>query len=276
MSVELESFSGSQVQSDAPAGDGVHAGDGAASGQSTLIAQATENEQAAPASDDPVPVDAGGETLVQPAAALAGTTLEYSADSNNAVRLPAGISIDNIRVSGPDLVIEQADGRLITIKNAASNVPSFMIGDVEVPRVALLAALEASGVEVAFGTDGSIAAGQGGALPDSSGGNFQIPPGSIGDAFDLSALLPPTALQFPQFGTRELAVGLRRREGDETRWNCPVRLPASSTRTSLPAAMPTATAKARWRPARWLAWCRSAPTSPARSASTRTRRGLPP
>ena len=88
-------------------------------------------------------------------------------------------------------MLEQADGTLVTIKDAAANVPTFVIGDVEVPRVALLAALEASGVDVAFGADGSIAAVARQHLPGSSGGNFEVPPGGIGDGFDLSDLLPP-------------------------------------------------------------------------------------
>ncbi|TIX08170.1 MAG: hypothetical protein E5V41_33575, partial [Mesorhizobium sp.] len=40
--------------------------------------------------------------------------------------------------------------------------------------------------------------------PNSAGGNFSVPPGGIGDGFGLSALLPPTALQFGQLERREL------------------------------------------------------------------------
>ncbi|WP_206532446.1 Ig-like domain-containing protein [Mesorhizobium sp. M7D.F.Ca.US.004.01.2.1] len=119
------------------------------------------------------------------------------------VRLPANASIDNIKVDGHNLVLEQADGSVIVIKDGALNVPTFIIGDVEVPRVALLAALEASHVDVAFGADGSISAGPGGSN-SSAGGDFSIPPGGIGDGFDLSALLPPTALQFGLLDHREL------------------------------------------------------------------------
>ena len=157
---------------------------------------------------EPVPVDVGTGTPVQPAAAASGPAtdipLEYTADASNLVKLPANVSIENIRVDGADLVLEQADGTLVTIKDAAANVPTFVIGDVEVPRVALLAALEASGVDVAFGADGSIAAASGGTAAGSSGGNFAVPPGGIGDGFDLSDLLPPTALAFPQYQGREL------------------------------------------------------------------------
>ena len=151
-------------------------------------------------------MDVGSGTPVQPGAAApeTSTPLEYTADASNVVKLPANVSIENIRVEGSDLVLEQADGTLVTIKDAAANVPTFMIGDVEVPRVALLAALEASGVDVAFGADGSMAASPASNLPNSSGGNFEVPPGGIGDGFDLSDLLPPTALAFQLYDGEEL------------------------------------------------------------------------
>ncbi len=169
----------------------------------TVVAQSTE-PAAVPAdgppaaSGEPVPVDVGSGSPAQPAtpgsAPAADGPLVYTADASNVVRLPANISIENIRVEGSDLVLEQADGTLITIKDAAANVPTFVIGEVEVPRVALLAALEASGVDVAFGADGSIAVSPG--QPSSSGGNFEVPPGGIGDGFDLSDLLPRPRWRF--------------------------------------------------------------------------------
>src|SRR5690606_5170135 len=134
-----------------------------------VVAQSTASEAAATPAEpvpattgEPVPVDVGSGTPIQPgtaaAEASAGVPLVFTADASNVVKLPANISIENIHVEGSDLVLEQADGTLIVIKDAASNVPTFVIGDVEVPRVALLAALEASGVDVAFGADGSISA----------------------------------------------------------------------------------------------------------------------
>ncbi|MBE1208588.1 VCBS domain-containing protein, partial [Aminobacter carboxidus] len=182
--------------------------------EAQLLAQATEPAATA----DPVPVDAGSGQPIQaaqpsatpPAQASAG---EYAADASNVVHLPANISVDNIKVDGKNLILEQADGTEIVVKDAASNVPTFMLGDVELPRVALIAALEAGGVDVAFGPDGSISVGPGSA--NSSGGNFETPVGGIGNGFDLSALLPPTALQFPQYENRELYPGLRRNRGPE-------------------------------------------------------------
>jgi len=191
-----------------------------------VFAQTTSSESAATpaetppaATGEPVPVDVGSGAPVQPgtsgSAPATDAPLVYAADASNVVRLPAAISIENIRVEGSDLVLEQADGTLITIKDAAANVPTFIIGDVELPRVALLAALEASGVDVAFGADGSIAASPGSNLPNSSGGNFEVPPGGIGDGFPLTDLLPPTALAFPQYEGKELYPSLRD-EGEDT------------------------------------------------------------
>ncbi|MER8434874.1 Ig-like domain-containing protein, partial [Mesorhizobium caraganae] len=177
---------------------------GSPSQAGTQVAQAA---QAAPA--EPVPVDVGSGAPVKqdaPAEAKAPAAAaphEYVADASNVVKLPADVSIDNIKVDGHNLVLEQADGSVIVIKDGALNVPTFVIGDVEVPRVALIAALEASHVDVAFGADGSISAGPGGSN-SSAGGDFSVPPGGIGDGFDLSALLPPTALQFGLLERREL------------------------------------------------------------------------
>ncbi|PBC19645.1 Ig-like domain-containing protein, partial [Mesorhizobium sp. WSM4311] len=177
------------------------------------VAEASPAQKAAPAAAEPVPVDVGNGTPVKPEAPAeakapaAAAPHEYVADANHVVKLPANVSIDNIKVDGHNLVLEQADGSVIVIKDGALNVPTFIIGDVEVPRVALIAALEASHVDVAFGADGSISAGAAGS-PSSAGGDFSIPPGGIGDGFGLSALLPPTDLAFGQPDHRELFPSL--------------------------------------------------------------------
>ncbi|MES0054515.1 Ig-like domain-containing protein, partial [Mesorhizobium sp. M0078] len=174
--------------------------------------QVAQAAQATPA--EPVPVDVGSGAPVKPEAPAeakvpaAAAPHEYVADASNVVKLPADVSIDNIKVDGHNLLLEQADGSVILIKDGALNVPTFIIGDVEVPRVALLAALEASHVDVAFGADGSISAGPGGSNP-SAGADFSVPPGGIGDGFGLSALLPPTDLAFGQPDHRELFPSLR-------------------------------------------------------------------
>ncbi|BCM17373.1 Ig-like domain-containing protein [Mesorhizobium sp. J8] len=197
------------------------------------VAQATTGQ----AASEPVPVDvgSGAPAANQPAAdanapaanapasnaaqgnapagnapanaAVANVPHEYHAEAGNVVKLPANVSIDNIKVDGHNLVLVQPDGSEIVIKDGALNVPTFILGDVEVPRVALIAALEASHVDVAFGADGSISAGGNGS-PSSAGGNFEQPAGGIGDGFGLTALLPPTDLAFGQPEHRELFPGL--------------------------------------------------------------------
>ncbi|QND62865.1 tandem-95 repeat protein [Mesorhizobium loti] len=210
--IELDSFSGSLNEHSAPNEHGDQT-----SPAEIRIAQANSTQQPAPAASEPVPVDVGGGAPVKPEAPAeakappAAAPHEYVADASHVVRLPANASIDNIKVDGQNLVLEQADGSVIVIKDGALNVPTFIIGDVEVPRVALLAALEASHVDVAFGADGSISAGPGGSN-SSAGGDFSVPPGGIGDGFDLSALLPPTALQFGLLDRRELFPSIVDRE----------------------------------------------------------------
>ncbi|ESY71411.1 hypothetical protein X743_21090 [Mesorhizobium sp. LNHC252B00] len=201
--IDLDSFSGSM---DDHSASGEH--NSQISPAEMQVAQATAAQQPAPAASEPVPVDVGAapakpEAPVTANAPAATAPHEYVADAGNIVKLPSNVSIDNIKVDGNNLVLEQADGSVIVIKDGALHVPTFIIGDVEVPRVALLAALEASHVDVAFGADGSISAGPGGSN-SSAGGDFSVPPGGIGDGFDLSALLPPTALQFGQLDRREL------------------------------------------------------------------------
>ncbi|TPJ16152.1 VCBS domain-containing protein, partial [Mesorhizobium sp. B2-7-2] len=162
----------------------------------------------APAANQPADAKAAAPANAPAANAAAGNTPhEYHVEAGNVVKLPASVSIDNIKVDGHDLVLTQPDGTQIVIKDAALNVPTFILGDVEVPRVALIAALEASHVDVAFGADGSISAGGNGS-PGSAGGNFEHPAGGIGDGFGLTSLLPPTDLGFGQPDHRELFPGL--------------------------------------------------------------------
>ncbi|MDG4882626.1 Ig-like domain-containing protein, partial [Mesorhizobium sp. WSM4884] len=195
-----------------PAGVQVAQASGQAAGEPVPVdvgkgapAQGADNAQGAnkPAADASAPA------ANAPAANAAASNVphEYHAEAGNVVKLPANVSIDNIKVEGHNLVLQQPDGSEIVIKDGALNVPTFIIGDVEVPRVALIAALEASHVDVAFGADGSISAGGNGS-PSSAGGNFEHPAGGIGDGFGLTSLLPPTDLAFGQPDHRELFPGL--------------------------------------------------------------------
>ena len=140
-----------------------------------VVEQATVQDGAAVllAQANPVatPIDpAGGQPAGQQAPAALPETV--SPDASNVVRLPAGVSIENIVVEGADLVLVQPDGTAITIVNAAHNIPTFIIGDVEIPLVALAAALEANGINVAAGPDGQLAVVAGN---DSAGANFTSP-----------------------------------------------------------------------------------------------------
>ncbi|TPI09505.1 hypothetical protein FJW06_25910, partial [Mesorhizobium sp. B4-1-3] len=183
-----------------------------APGQGAANAPAANQPAAnAPAANAPASHAAQGNAPAAnaPAANAAASNVahEYHAEAGNVVKLPANVSIDNIKVDGHNLVLVQPDGSEIVIKDGALNVPTFILGDVEVPRVALIAALEASHVDVAFGADGSISAGGNGS-PGSAGGNFEHPASGIGDGFGLTSLLPPTDLAFGQPEHRELFPGL--------------------------------------------------------------------
>ena len=159
---------------------------------------------------EPAPVDAGtGQQLGEGAASSAAPQPVKIAivGEGNAVHLPEGVSIEKIKIEGRDLVLEQPDGSVVVIKNAALNIPTFWIGDVEIPQIALTAALEANGINVAAGPDGILVAVAGEA--QSNGGNFGNPNPGIGDAGPILGLLPPTALAFGRLDEPELFPGLR-------------------------------------------------------------------
>jgi VCBS repeat-containing protein len=147
------------------------------------------SELAAPAAERPVELAQLGEGLGslldvpplpgQPAlaeqaqvlmaqAALPATVLP---EPGNVVRLPANASIDDIQVRGADLILVQADGSEIRVVGGALAVPTFVIGDVEVPQETILAVLQANDIDVAAGPDGTLSVVGFGA--QGSGGNFQ-------------------------------------------------------------------------------------------------------
>ncbi|MBY8826487.1 DUF5801 repeats-in-toxin domain-containing protein, partial [Sphingomonas colocasiae] len=113
------------------------------------------------------------------------------------VVLPEGVALDQIRVSGRDLVVQLPDGSQMLIVDGAVIVPQLVIGGVEIPPLNLAALL--------IGNEPQPAAG--GAV-QSSGGNFAEPVGNIGDPFGLGDLLPPTELNFTQPEEREIIPGL--------------------------------------------------------------------
>ncbi|SIQ82798.1 hypothetical protein SAMN05880561_1051, partial [Rhizobium sp. RU33A] len=99
-------------------------------------------------------------------------------DAGNRVRLAANDSLENVKLDGDDLLLIQPDGWLLRISGAALNVPTFIIGDIEVPQEALLAALERSGFDIAAGPNEIYSvtpqppSGSGASFEDSSGASI--------------------------------------------------------------------------------------------------------
>ncbi|WP_313760861.1 DUF5801 repeats-in-toxin domain-containing protein, partial [Rhizobium sp.] len=123
-------------------------------------------------------------------AAAAAPAGQVVPDQNNIAHLPAGTAIDDIHVRGNDLVLVQANGTEIVIVNGALHVPTFLLGEVELPQQAVIAALEQSNINVAAGPDGSYSASS---SPSSSGANFQDSiQGNGGDPTQLASLLADT------------------------------------------------------------------------------------
>uniref|UniRef100_UPI0035120318 DUF5801 repeats-in-toxin domain-containing protein n=1 Tax=Roseibium sp. TaxID=1936156 RepID=UPI0035120318 len=153
-------------------------------------------------SDEIVPVYAGEGANGQTQQAQDGTVSEVLvANAQNQVFLPANVSLDNAVLAGSDLLLIQPDGSVITIQNAALNVPTFILDNVEIPQETLVAALGESGINIAAGPGGAAILTS---TPDGSGGNFFVNPGDIGDAGPILGLLDPTSLQFPDLTVEEL------------------------------------------------------------------------
>ncbi|PKP86354.1 MAG: hypothetical protein CVT78_13830 [Alphaproteobacteria bacterium HGW-Alphaproteobacteria-17] len=113
-------------------------------------------------------------------------------DARGRVVLPAGVSIDDITVSGTDLIIALPSGQVLIIPNGAINVPTIVVDGNVVPGSTVAQLLE--GLD-----DLNPEAGV-----RSSGGNFADPEGNIQDAYALGDLLPYTELAFPAREDEEL------------------------------------------------------------------------
>lgn len=165
------------------------------------VAQA---QPASPVATDAAPVDAAATaipTLVKP-------------DDNNVVTLPATVDLDNLEfeVAGNDLVLVLADGTEITVQGGAANIPTFVIGEVELPQVVLFAALEDSNINVAAGPDGSFSAQAG---SPSNGADFNDDPYGDGPAeLGLIDLLGDTSFG-DEFRTAQIFGGNGRPSIDE-------------------------------------------------------------
>ncbi|MEH3038043.1 MAG: VCBS domain-containing protein [Sphingomonas adhaesiva] len=113
-----------------------------------------------------------------------GGIMRIAVPVDGVVQLPAGTDLGTIVADGRDLIVALPDGTKLVIVDGAVFVPDLVVGTVEVPPSTLVALL--------IGHEPQTAAGP----PSSSGGNFAVPVGSLGDAFAIGDLLPPTALAF--------------------------------------------------------------------------------
>jgi hypothetical protein len=129
-------------------------------------------------------------TTAQPAPAPTAveTRVVVELEDGNVLRLPATASVDQPRENGTDLEFVQPDGTVIVVPNGAIQGLTIFIGSAEIPPLTVAALFESNGIEAA--------AGPAGAGARSSGGNFEVPAGGIGDAFALGSLLDPTELAF--------------------------------------------------------------------------------
>jgi len=178
----------------------------------------------AQAGDDATPVDAADSESATEAASDGASPIIVTANDQNQVLLPAGTSLDDVVISGAELILLQPDGTEIIIRNGALNVPTFIIDNIEIPQEALVAAFANSGIDIAAGPDGTLIAT---AIPEGAGADFLISPGDIGDAGPLIDLLGRTELSFPVLEDRELFPD-EREDGAAGSSNNPVSVVATS------------------------------------------------
>ncbi|MEM5495279.1 VCBS domain-containing protein, partial [Hoeflea sp. AS16] len=114
-------------------------------------------------------------------------------DADNRVTLAASASIENMQLDGNDLLLIQPDGSQIRIIGGALSVPTFVIGDIEVPQEVLVAALETNGFNVAAGPGNTLSVAQ--QAPTGSGGEFEDSSGAsiAGDGLQTLNLLEDTS-----------------------------------------------------------------------------------
>ncbi len=169
--------------------------DGSSAREGVEIAQADTSQQ--PVRTDRLPEAPASSAPV----AAANHPNEVVPDQNNVAHLPADVSIDDIRIEGNNLVLVQADGTEIVIVNGAHHIPTFLLGEVELPQQAVIAALEQSNINVAAGPDGSYSAS---AAPSSSGADFQDSlQQDAQDPTQLAQLLADTQQPDGEFADRE-------------------------------------------------------------------------
>ena len=107
-------------------------------------------------------------------------------DANGRIVLPAGVSIDDITVSGADLVITLPNGQVLVVPNGAIDIPTIVVDGDVVPASTVAQLLENLGE---LNPEAGVR---------SSGGNFAEAEGAIQDPYGLGDLLPYTELAFPE------------------------------------------------------------------------------
>jgi VCBS repeat-containing protein len=105
------------------------------------------------------------------------------------VTLPPGVELSDVHVVGRNLVIDMPDGTQMVIIDGAVFVPQLVLNGVEVPATNLAALLIDSEPKPAGG------------IPQSSGGNFDVPVPPLDPGVPLGDLIPPTELTYnpPEF-----------------------------------------------------------------------------
>ncbi|MDZ7601376.1 MAG: VCBS domain-containing protein, partial [Hoeflea sp.] len=135
---------------------------------------------------------AGSSSSEQPSGNAPGISV-IAPDRDARIYLAAPASLEEIRLDGNDLLLIQPDGSQIRITGGALTVPTFIIGDIEVPQEVLIAALAANGFDVAAGPGGALSlspqapAGSGGELEPSSDATL------VGDVRGVLGLLGDSA-----------------------------------------------------------------------------------
>jgi VCBS repeat-containing protein len=158
-------------------------------------AKAAKGVQDAETSDTSKSMNGAGDLAVSLQGVTGAGTVRVVPGPDGVVTLPPGVDLDDIRVVGRDLVVTLPDGTQWVITDGAIVVPQLVLGDVQVPATNLAALL--------IGQEPQPAAGP----AQSSGGNFAVPVGDIGDPFALGDLLPPTDFAFTQPVREEVIPG---------------------------------------------------------------------
>ncbi|WP_417413541.1 VCBS domain-containing protein, partial [Hoeflea sp.] len=115
-------------------------------------------------------------------------------DADNRVTLAASASIEDIQLDGNDLLLIQPDGSQIRVIGGALSVPTFIIGEIELPQEVLVAALDSNGFNVAAGPGNTLSVSP--QAPTGSGGQFEDSSGAsiAGDGLQALGLLGDTSL----------------------------------------------------------------------------------